>query len=506
MIETKVIVNGKEKDLKKGAKLKDAIKDEFYVSGSLISVHLSTEKLVEETNDFELITSEGTMVLHLNDTDGARLWKSMISSVEGSTIRWSTREIVAFGAFKTDIPTDRVERRYRRFDCFFTLGGFDNHTTYMMIAKKNHVRSYGASIDNIGRITVGRHIIDSMIEGEELMEIRPVVSESSTENVIVTKDLEYQLDEGYSVETNILIELDRSSPASSEQILAVTSKGHLNITESTGTIIGCRDDLDVRIPSETQSTREVGSVVVRNTGFGMGHIMIYKERRQTSPSHNIAGNVRRGMGIVSQATKGDTVSVLTEPSRLLTVGMTQSAGEKFLSEMGIKQKRSGDTSDDAIIVDQDPEMTMAALQSAEIGTVGAPRDRVFRIQLNEAHPNDVHYFRKVTGLSHKPIGSLKTQFSFPGMPMMTFYGDEERSKSLYPQDLFKKCKKGDIGITNQSRPHHGLMGIRLEDSKEYGPTGEEPYGTNIVGKFIDDLSKLSEIEEEEIIYITEEDL
>lgn len=66
------------------------------------------------------------------------------------------------------------------------------------------------------------------------------------------------------------------------------------------------------------------------------------------------------------------------------------------------------------------------------------------------------------------------------------------------------AKRGDIGITNQARPHHGLIGIRLENSKEYGPTGEEPYGTNMVGRFIDDIDRLMDgISENDIIYVTE---
>ena len=115
----------------------------------------------------------------------------------------------------------------------------------------------------------------------------------------------------------------------------------------------------------------------------------------------------------------------------------------------------------------------------------------------------MHYFKKVTGLSHKSIGQLKTQFSFPGSPMVTFYGDEPRAQNLYPQEPFKKCKKGEIGVTNQSRPHHGLIGIRLIDSKQYGPTGEEPYGTNLVGKFLGDLAEMEVLDDEQIIYITE---
>ncbi|MDR1691126.1 MAG: methanogenesis marker 3 protein [Candidatus Methanoplasma sp.] len=502
----KVTVNGKEKVLGKGATLKDAVKDEAYEKDSLISIHLSTERLTKESNDFEIVTRGGTMVLRLDDTDGAKLWRTLVSSIKGSTARWSTRDIIAFGSFKTDIPADRVERRYKTYDCFFTLGGFDNHTTYVMIAKKDHTRAYGASVEKIGRITLGRHILDRMTEGEEILDIMPAVSETVSDNIIVTKDLAHPLEEGNSIDTNILIKLDERSPASAEQVLIVGSKGHFNITGTTGTMIGCGDDMDVSIPNEDHSTRDIGSVAVRNTGHGTGHILLYKERRQSSPVHNSAGTIERGLGIVSQAAEGDKITVITEPARVMSVGMTQSDGERFLSGFGIKQKRSGDTSDNAVIVDQSPEMTLKAISGGEVETFGVPKDKVFRIQLDEKHPGDVYYFRKVTGLSHKPIGSLKTQFSFPGMPMVTFYGDDERSKSLFPQDPFKKCKKGDIGITNQSRPHHGLIGIRLEDSKEYGPTGEEPYGTNIMGKFLDDLGRLGETEEEEIIYVMEENI
>jgi UPF0288 family protein (methanogenesis marker protein 3) len=88
--------------------------------------------------------------------------------------------------------------------------------------------------------------------------------------------------------------------------------------------------------------------------------------------------------------------------------------------------------------------------------------------------------------------------------MVTFFGDEARAQDLTPQDeLFKKCKKGDIGVTNQARPHHGLIGIRLKDSKEYGPTGEEPYGTNLVGRFLSPLDGLDVLDDNEIIYIRE---
>ena len=140
----KVYVNGKEKTLKEGATLKDAVAGEKYVEGSTVSIYLSTEKVTEVTNDFAIVTSQGEMVLHLYDTPEAKLFRKYASEAVGSHVRWANKELVAFGSFPTDIPPERVERMYRRYDCFFSLGGNDNQTTYFMIAKDDHRWTYGA--------------------------------------------------------------------------------------------------------------------------------------------------------------------------------------------------------------------------------------------------------------------------------------------------------------------------------------------------------------------------
>ena len=503
-----VIVNGKEKKLKAGATLKTAIAGEPYEKGALVSVFLSEEKVVKETSDFEIVTEAGTMVMRLNDSPLAKMWRDKVAmSMNGVNTRWVTHDIVAFGSFPTDLEVDRNTYHYSTYDCFFALGGFDNHTTYIMVARDSHNGSYGAGQGIIGRITVGRHILDSIREGDRITGVRPLMSETSTENVIVTDDLSYKLEEGYRVETAVNIDLDEASPETAEHLLVLSSKGYIKASEVTGSFISCSDDLDVTIPSEHIDIRDRGSVAVRNNGVGTGRLFLYKERRQLSPSHTNAGKLTQGMSILSHVKAGDWFTVQTNPPRALSVGLTQAAGAEFLKAAGIKQVRTGDVSDDAIIAEQTPEHTMAALKAGEVETFGVPRDRVFKIKLSEDDPVSVMYFRKITGLNHKPVGILKVQFTFEGLPMVTFYGDEMKGKNLYPQDPFKKVKKGDIGLTNQARPHHGLIGIRLQDSKEYEPTGEEPYGTNIIGKFVDDLKKLMDgLSEEDIVYITEESL
>lgn len=501
----KIAVNGRPKTLKEGATLKDAVAGEEYSEGSMVAVHLSVETVTKKTNDFELITPRGNMVLHLDDGPDAEKWRSMISNVEGVTARWVTRKIVAFGSFSSDIKADPADRLYRKFDCFFSLGGGDNQTTYIMVAKNDHRESYGAGAGRIGRITVGRHLIEELREGEGISGILPVMSEVSTENVEVTSDMSYPMEEGYSVDTNVLIKLDSGSPVAAEHLLITASDMVLEVTDPTGSYIASSEDLDADIKPEKAAVRDTGSVTVRNEGTGKGRIYIYKDKRQIAQSHSSAGKVERGLAIVSMAKKGDRISIVTDPPRILSVGMTQKAGADFLSKAGVKQVRKGDTSDGAIIVEQTPELTIEALRSGTVETFGVPRDSVYRIEITAEDRVTSYYFRKVTGLSHKPIGTLKVQFAYEGASMITFYGDEMRGKLLYPQPLFKKVKRGDIGITNQARPYCGLMGIRLQDSKEYGPTGEEPYGTNIVGRFADDLKRLlAEAEEDKIIYITEE--
>lgn len=502
----KVIVNGKEKELRDKATLKDALAGEHYVANTLVSIHMSTEKLVKESEDFEIVTERGNMVIHLEEGRDSDTWREMVKDMSQLSVRWKTEKLDAFGSFPTDLPVDKVERMYRRYDCFFSLGGFDNSTTYFMIARKDHRGIYGAGDGLIGHITVGRHILDSIREGDSILEVRPLVSEESTENVIVTTDLKYKLEDGYSVDTHIRVKLDEDSPESAEHLLILASKGYLHISDATGSYAACSDDQDITINDEDHKVRDVGSVTVRSQGVGLGRVMFYKEKRQLSPSHNCAGQIIGGMPIAKMAVDGDDVSIVTEPARLLTVGMTQAEAAKFLESRGVKQRRSGEMSDDSIVVEQIPERTIDALKAGEVETFGVKKEHIHRVSLNrKKSPISVHYFEKVTGLSHKPIGSLKVFFTYEGMPMITFDGDKSRAHTLYPDDPFKRCKRGDLGLTNQARPEAGLIGIRLQDSKEYGPTGEEGYGTNIFGRFEDDLDEfMKNIGDEEVVYIMEE--
>lgn len=501
----KVYVNGAERTVRSGSTLRTIVSGEPYEKGALIAVRRSDEHAVSATSDFEVETEHGCLVIRLNDTPEAAAWRAMAERNPRLAVRWVTHDIVSFGSFPTDLEVDRGSYFYRMYDVFLALGGFDSGTTYVMIARNDHRGSYGAGQAVIGRITVGRHLLNEIKEGETVKAIRPVVSETTTENVDVTSDLSFKPEEGSRIETFVELTLDSASPASAEHAIILSRGGRMDLSGATGSLVSCSDDMDVDIPPEDIRVREEGSVTVRNSGTGKGRLYIYRQRRQLSGSHNYAGKVTKGMSILRHAPAGSIVTVRTSPARILAVGMTQKEGEEFLKGRGIGCIRTGDASDDAIIASQTPERTMDALASGSVETFGVPRERVFRIRLSGKDPRSEHYFRKVTGLSHKPIGQIKVQFTFEGLPMVTFYGDEDRGKDLFPQEPFKRSRRGDIGVTNQARPHHGLIGIRLQDSKDFGPTGEEPYGTNIIGRFDDDLDRLMDgLEDDAVVYITEE--
>ena len=502
-----VTINGKEYTLKDGATLKDAVALVDYVPGTTVSVFKSTDSLRVESEDFEVVTTRGRFHVHLDEGAHGQMWKSKIEEISGSTARWVTHDIAAFGSFATDIEVDRTDSLYRKYDCFFSLGGFDNVTTYMMIARDDHRANYGTGGMKIGRVTRGRHVLDDFREGDKIISIGPVISESQKDNFELTTNMNYKLEDGNRVETQVKVRLDMSSPESAEHLMIVAQKGYVNIASDSGSYLSVDDDMDISFKSENKAVREKDSVFVRSTGVGVGRLFFYKERRQMLESHNHVGDVEMGASIISSAKAGEKVRVITEPPRLMAVGMNMSDGIALMEAAGVKVTRGGEMTDDAVIVEQTPENTVDILNKGEVVLFGVDKESIFRIELNRKREADVHYFEKITGLNHKPIGSLSVHFWFPGMSMVTFNGNEDKGKSLYPGEPFKKCKRGDIGLTNQACDHKGLIGIRMADSKEFGPTGEEPFGTNIFGKFVDDLKRLEEkLEEGELVYITEMEL
>ncbi|MDD1743525.1 MAG: methanogenesis marker 3 protein [Methanomassiliicoccales archaeon] len=499
-------MNSEPVEIAAASSLSEAIKGQPYQPGSLIALIRSSESMKRETDEFDLSTPYGPMRLKLNDSKYAALFREMAREIVAKKVRWQTSKVLAIGSFSTQIEMSHDIAKYERFDCFFALGGFDSKSTYLMVAKSDHEGQYGSPGGVLGRITRGRHILAMMKEGESLLDISPVVEEFQERNVISTDDLKHELTGFDSIETYVKVRLDKDSPVACEHFLVNTEKGVLPITDRTETYCACSTGLDVSLIKEKSAIREPGVVTVRNEGSGAGRIYFYLTRRQVSKSHSVVGNVVQGLELLRSAPANAKLTLLTDPARIMVIGMSQAEGQRSLEGRGLKQRRAGNTADDAIIVEQEPELTMEALHESEIETHGVPLEQINDISLMpDVAPHTYRYFRRMTGLDHKPIGTMKVYFTFPDMPLVSFEGNAREAASLIPENTFtERSPQGELGVTNMSRPNRGLIGIRLEESNEFGPTGEERYGTNVVGKIVSSLDLLKkDLTEESIIYVRE---
>jgi putative methanogenesis marker protein 3 len=501
-----VTVNGEETDAKDGATLSDVVKGRTYRAGTTVAVLRPPRVVRTETREFEIVTPKGVMVLELNESEYADLFRDIFTQVVGKGIRWQTSKVLAVGSFPTELPVVHGPTRYSKYDCFFALGGFDARTTYIMVAKLEHEGQYGVQGGVVGRITSGRHILHELSEGEEFLDIRPKVRERKEYEAFATEDLSLPAEDGMTVETFVGVHLDERSPVSCEHLLVVTGPGMMSVTDRTEAYSACSANLDVSLVPEHSTIRDEGAVTVRHEGTGTGRIYIYKSRRQIATSHNRVGTVTNGLELMRLAPQGAMLTIVPDPARVMAIGLTQAEGQRFCEGRGLKAVRTGDGADDAVVVEQDPELTIEALAEGTVEMFGVRPEKIFDVVIHEDKaPQSARYFRKMTGLNHKPIGTIKVYFTYPDMPLVTFEGNAGVAMDLVPENPFQdEAVRGDIAVTNMSRPNRGLIGIRLDASDEFGPTGEERYGTNLVGRFLGPLDRLmASIIEGDIVYVRE---
>ncbi|MCX6651529.1 MAG: methanogenesis marker 3 protein [Methanomassiliicoccales archaeon] len=500
----RAVVNGKVKELPKGATVAQAVEGEPYTAGNSLALIKAMDDQRKMTNEYMVKTSKGCFIIELNESAYSEAWKRLYHDVVGRNLRWQTTRLHAFGSFPTQFEKSRSTSSFKRYDCFFALGGYDVNTTYFMIARIDMSDDLGLDHAVFGRVTRGRHILDLLDEGDVIEHIEPVVLRMTSQNAFATDDLSLPVEEGMVIETYVEVKLDERSPLCCEHFLVVVGDGSIPIDEKGFSYSACEANMDTNLGQEYSDVRHPDTVTVRHQGHQVGKIFFYNQVRQMNRSHNLVGKVVNGKNLVHLVPLKGKMLVRPDPVRIITIGMTQAQGAAFLASIGKKQKRSGDVSDNAVIVEQEPEMTIYAMKDDEIETIGIRADRIFAITMDaKESPWTIRYFKKITGLDHKSVGTMKVHFTFEGMPMITFQGDPLLAADLYPEKKFKGLSvRGDIGITNMSRPQRGLVGIRLEESNEFGPTGEESQGGNILGRFIGDLDTLmKDVKEEDIVYI-----
>lgn len=498
-------LDGNKIETKDGISLKELFSDYKikYIDGSIVGIIKKETEKSKYLDEFLVTTNKGSFVIKVSNTEEGKTFSEIAKQYEKKNVRWKTSTLVAIGSVATKLNVTKEEKIYYPWDVFFTLAGFDNNTTYITLSKKTQKGAYGTK-NTLGKITEGRHVLPLIEEGDQILSVKPVEVFSLERDFETTKDLSYKPKNSEKIFTHINLKLNDNTPMAMEHLFSLTKDGYITIDEATESYVATEKLRGFDVENENSVLRKKNTLSVRTEGNRTGVVYIYKKDRITTPNHSIVAEIISGSELIEMLKTGDKVSLTTSPHSLSVLGLTQKEAEEILKAEDVKQERAGDTSDAAIIVEQDPPFTAEVIKTKTARTVGVHKDNIIEIELYEdAAPNTVKYFRKLTGLVNKPIGKLDVQFAHPSVPLVAFEGGSVEAAGLTPENTpIEVSKRGEVGVTNMSRQHKGLIGVRLKEDKAYGPTGEEFDGTNIVGRI--DLEKVKlDFNKEKAVYLKE---
>ncbi|WP_088335935.1 methanogenesis marker 3 protein [Methanopyrus sp. KOL6] len=505
----RVYVDGEPVDVPEEATVRDALE----VAGVsvpedvTIAVFKGEQKVERETDRIRIMLETGDEELPITVAVEDERMSEVCEELPGISVSWTTRDEVGLGP----VDISDLEFHTRRgvevppYTTIMILPTNDPSEAYFLITKRRMAVEYICT-DIQGRITAGRELVDELCGGERVTHVEPVV-ERVTERVVSKVTLDDGLEAGDRIITRVEIELEENAPVSAEHLLNTLEmeEGRFRIKFRTDTFTSIEPRRFYDLPEENVDMRERGVVTVRNRGVDEGVIYVYRRDRTPVESHNVVGRVRRGMELLDVVTEGDRVLVETDPPRVNFVGLTVDEARKLAEEFDVELEVNGDGD---VVVDQEPRETLNVLKERKARVEVAPEDEVIEIELYEDNaPRSVEYFRRVAKMLDRPVGRLKVHFAYADLGMIVFEGDEKLGKKLPPENNPKdRVEAGVLGVTNQAKPHAGLIGVRLEDSEEYGPTGETFEGTNVIGRVVEGLDRLREMDQSDMghtVYVRE---
>ncbi len=502
----RVFVDGEPVEVPEGATVRDALEEAGVEvpDDVVIALFKGEEETERETDRIRVTIREiGTITLAVEDDR----FRTACEQLPGTRVTWTTRDEVALGP----IDVSDIDYRTRRglelppYTAIVVLPTNDPTEAYLLLTRRRMAVEYVCT-DLRGRVTAGRELVDRLQGGEEVEDLEPVV-ERVTRQVLSKATPNTRLEEDDHLFTRVVIELSERSPDSAELLLATldANDGRLEVKMKTDTFTAVKTRPFYELSREEIGPRDRGVVTVRHEGRNEGTVYFYRRDRVPVESHNVVGRVKRGLELIDVATEGDRILVETIPERVNLVGLTLEEARELAEEHGFELEIEGEGD---VVVEQEPRETLRVLEEGRAKVRVVPSEEVIDVELYEDRaPKSVEYFRRVAGMLDRPVGKLKVHFAYADLGMVVFEGDEKEGKGLPPENTPEEVvKPGDLGVTNQVKPHAGLIGVRLEESREYGPTGETFEGTNLIGRVVRGLERLAELDQSDMgktVYVRE---
>jgi putative methanogenesis marker protein 3 len=461
------------------------------------------------TSSYRVFSTKGELTIELSREVTENLDASILS--RSYPLQWSDRYAAAFGPFSSKISPDRISHLYNRGDVILGCGGYDPKRSYLIFSKMRHSADFGSAADGgiIGRVVSGRGVLDRWTTGDEITGFEQVISWADKSRSFTTSDRGLVLEHDMEIVTHVTIgaqgfsdeKIETGTAESVEHLLLALESGVFTVWRSSSTHIADFRLSETDVAEELRLPRREGIVTLRTRGKNRGAVFIYTEDLPASAAHTIVGQVTQGIELARLARQNDVLCVTLRPSRFDLIGTMLPEAERIARER--KVGLSLDVREqDRIVVDQVPGTTLECLATGMASLTTVPLSQVIDIFLDDAHaPASCETFRKLTGLHLHHVGKLPFFFHFEDVYL--FKPDIPKWVSIIPENIPAQTVPAlSLAITNDSRRGSGLVGVRVTDNSEFGPTSEPFEGTNIIGRILQP-EKLGGFKEKQIVYIRE---
>ena len=479
--------------------------------GCIVAIGKSSECGPQRTAKYSIATSKGEIAFNIIDPG---LADEIEKNIENGTlsIRSLDANSLAIGPLDHHAAKGYAAVECNEGDVILDQAGSERSNTVLRLCKKKHTASYAmVGLSMIGRVVSGMEALKAL-NIRDPVEFKMSSESRASENYIRASDMSMAIaEDGLAIITRASINLNCRVPQSVESFLHRFSEGVVEACGSTGSFLRISGPDQAIINERNPIARKRGAITLRNSGCGRGQAYVYMVARTPDESHTVIGEIKAGMALFDVAQPGDRIEVRVSPLPVRTIGLTQSQAAERLESMGLRHIRAGCVDDEAIVIRQEPIFTMDIIDSGSVTITGADPEEIVAIDLfDDQAPSSARYFRSVTGLDINPVGSLEMFLPYsPIAGAMLLQGDLDRARNMMVEP--ENCPteivgSGQVGITNSINSKMGMIGIRLEDSTEFGPSCEVFDSTNIIGKIDDhDLEKIKKKKRGERIYLTEAD-